>query len=243
MMKKTIFTLIFLAGTAAYAAAETDYVMTTGEKKSTVNFGVKGGFNSSMLFADEFTIGGKEISDIQNNYKVGYFATFFLRFNFKHHFFQPELSYTINKASVYINSEPYNAELLPENALIKTHMTSFDLPLLYGYKFIDKEPYGMAFYIGPQIAWTWKKHTDVEYSGFYQQYITEKLKPINYSAVFGIAINIAKIFCDFRYEIGANRMSDYIKFDKDATPPSHNQDELVFKRRRNVFSFSVGVIF
>ena len=46
-----------------------------------VNVGIKAGFNSSMFFIDHFSIGGKELNDIQNNYKVGYFGAFFCRFN------------------------------------------------------------------------------------------------------------------------------------------------------------------
>ena len=59
-----------------------------------VNVGIKAGFNSSMFFIDHFSIGGKELNDIQNNYKVGYFGAFFCRFNLKkHHYLQTELSY------------------------------------------------------------------------------------------------------------------------------------------------------
>lgn len=243
MIKKAFFVLMLLAGGQAIHAANPEKSMMVNRKNSTINFGVKGGFNSTMLFADHFTIGGTEVSNAQNNYKVGYFASFFLRANFRHHFIQPEISYNVNKVSVFIHSDPDNQAILEGNGLVKSKMSSFDIPLLYGYKFIDRPPYGMAFFLGPKVAWIWNKHTDVTYSGFYQQNIIEKYKPLNYSAVFGLAVNVSNIFCDFRYEIGANNISESIKYDQDATTEPHNQNKLVFKRRRNVFSFSIGVIF
>ena len=243
-MKKTIFTLIFLAVSSLNCVmADTDGSMMAHNKKSAVSIGVKGGFNSTMFFANEFYIGGTKVSNIQNNYKVGYFASFFLRANFKHHFIQPEISYNVNKASVLINLHSDNLAIAPVNGLVKSKMISFDVPLLYGYKFIDKHPYGMALFIGPKVAWTWDKHTHIDYSGFNQVDINEKIKPLNYSAVFGLAVNISNIFCDFRYEVGLNKISDAISFDKNATQAPHNQMELVYERRRNVLSFSLGVIF
>ena len=243
MIKKALFVLMLLLGGQAVHAVNPENPMMVNRKNSAINFGVKGGFNSTMLFADHFTIGGTEISNTQNDYKVGYFVSFFLRANFRHHFIQPELSYNINKVSAFINSYPDNQHILEDKALVKSKMSSFDIPLLYGYKFIDKSPYGMAFFLGPKIAWIWNKHTDVNYSGFYQQDIREKIKPLNYSAVFGLAVNVSNIFCDFRYEIGANNISESIDFDQDATMAPHNENKLVFKRRRNVISFSLGVIF
>lgn len=242
-MKTLLITLMLLVAGSASAASEPDNVKTVKQKQSAVSFGVKGGFNSTMLFADVFHIGGDKVSDTQNNYKVGYFASAFLRFNFKKHFIQPEVSYNINQASVNINVQPDNTAIMPENALVKSKMISFDFPLLYGYKFIDQHPYGMAFFIGPKVAWTWDKHTKIEYAGFYQQDIEESFKPLNYSAIFGLAVNISNIFCDFRYEIGLNNISESVSYNRDQTTPPHNEKEIVFKRRRNVLSFSVGFIF
>ena len=122
-------------------------------------------------------------------------------------------------------------------------MYSFDFPLLYGYKFIDQHPYGMALFVGPKVAWTWDKHTNVEYIGFYQKDIKEEFKPLNYSAIFGLSVNISNIFCDFRYEIGLNNISESIVYNQRETTIPYNEKEIIFKRRRNVLSFSVGFIF
>ena len=209
-----------------------------------VNIGVKAGFNSSMFFIDEFTVGGYALDHIQNNYKVGYFGSFFVRFNLKkHHFFQTEASYNITKGSISIEKSTENIDLLQNNALVKTTIHSFDVPLLYGYKFVDIDPYGMAFFIGPKVAYTWEKHTKNEYSGFYQQNIIETIRPFNFSGVVGLAVNVSNIFFDFRYEVGLHYISDGVSFNQNVTDVLYDEQKITMKRRRNVLSFSLGVIF
>lgn len=209
-----------------------------------VNVGVKAGFNSSMFFIDEFKVGNYSLDHIQNNYKVGYFASFFVRFNLKkHHFFQTEASYNITKGSVSIDKTVENSAFLKDNALVKTSIHSVDIPILYGYKFVDIYPYGMAFFLGPKVAYTWKKHTENEYTGFYQQEIYESVRPFNFSGVIGLAVNVSNIFFDFRYEIGLHNISENVTFDREITEDPYKGQDITIKRRRNVLSFSLGVIF
>ena len=134
-------------------------------------------------------------------------------------------------------------ELEGVQALVKTKVTSIDLPILYGYKFIDVHPYGMAFFVGPKVAWSWKQQTENEYSGFYQQAIRETGYPFNYSAVAGLGVNVSNVFFDFRYEIGLHNLTRSIDFDRQATEAPYNESMIVVRKRRNVMSFSVGVIF
>ena len=245
MIKEALFTLIgsgVLAVCELQAQAVTTPMVTL--KQPRFNLGVKAGFNSSMFFTDEISINGKELELAQNNYKVGYFAAVFCRFNMKkHHFIQPEISYNVSMGSVSVSNSLANSALLPENALVKTKVTSIDLPILYGYKFIDVHPYGMAFFVGPKVAWSWKQQTENEYSGFYQQAIRETGYPFNYSAVAGLGVNVSNVFFDFRYEIGLHNLTRSIDFDRQATEAPYNESMIVVRKRRNVMSFSVGVIF
>ncbi|MDN0052524.1 porin family protein [Bacteroides caecigallinarum] len=214
------------------------------EKKQRVSIGIKGGFNSTMTFTDEISYGDQDITDIQNNYKVGYIATLFTRINLiKKHFIQPEISYAVSHGSISMSNLRENATILEDNALIKTKISSLEVPILYGYKFIDSYPYGMSFFLGPKIAWTIKKQSYSEYSGFYQKNIVEHIKPINYSAVLGIGVNISNIFFDFRYEIGCNNITKSVSYDHASTPEPYNEKEITLKRRKNILSFSVGAIF
>ena len=90
MIKEALFTLIgsgVLAVCELQAQAVTTPMVTL--KQPRFNLGVKAGFNSSMFFTDEISINGKELELAQNDYKVGYFAAVFCRFNMKkHHFIQ-----------------------------------------------------------------------------------------------------------------------------------------------------------
>lgn len=86
MIKEALFTLIgsgVLAVCKLQAQAVTTPMVTL--KQPRFNIGVKAGFNSSMFFTDEISINGKELELAQNNYKVGYFAAVFCRFNMKKH--------------------------------------------------------------------------------------------------------------------------------------------------------------
>lgn len=243
-MKKTALVLLLVSAAAGLLQAQSNYTPMVTLRRPLVNIGVKAGFNSSMFFIDELSIDGKELEGVQNNYKVGYFATVFFRLNLKkHHFIQPEISYNVSMGSVSVSNSLANSALLPENALVKTKVTSIDLPILYGYKFIDVHPYGMAFFVGPKVAWSWKQQTENEYSGFYQQAIRETGYPFNYSAVAGLGVNVSNVFFDFRYEIGLHNLTRSIDFDRQATEAPYNESMIVVRKRRNVMSFSVGVIF
>lgn len=214
-----------------------------GEAK--VNVGIKAGFNSSMFSIGHFTVGGNELENIQNNYKVGYFGALFCRFNLKkHHFLQTEFSYNVLKGSISIsNSMRDNIALLQDNALVKTDINSIDIPLLYGYKFVDTYPYGMSFFVGPKVSYVWDAHSRSEYSGFYQQNIMENMRPFQFIGVVGLAVNVSNIFFDFRYEMGFHNIVRSVTFDTEQTSPPYDGQDIHLERRRNALSFSVGLIF
>ena len=242
MKPKALIPICFLLVTGIAAKAQSAVSAIEGEPK--VNVGIKAGFNSTMLFIDRFSLGENELKNIQNNYKVGYFGALFCRFNLKkHHFIQTEFSYNVSKGSVSIPNTADNMALIADNALVKTVLHTIDMPWLYGYKFVDTYPYGMSFFVGPKVAYIWEKHSQSEYSGFYQQHITEEIKPIYFSGVVGLAVNVSNIFFDFRYEIGLHNMVKSVSYDATQTNAPYNEQDILLKRRRNVLSFSVGVIF
>ena len=69
-------------------------------KETPVNFGFKGGFTSSLFLVSQFSVNGVPIDEVQNNYKIGYFGSLFMRINFDRHFLQPEISYNINRCNI-----------------------------------------------------------------------------------------------------------------------------------------------
>ena len=60
-------------------------------KERVVNFGIKGGFTSSLFLVSNLTINGMKVDEVQNTYKIGYFGSLFMRINFDRHFLQPEI--------------------------------------------------------------------------------------------------------------------------------------------------------
>lgn len=243
-MKRTAFILMASLLLATNLQGQSRGSRRDASRDPLVNVGVKAGFNSSMFFIDHLSVGGQELDDIQNNYKVGYFGAFFCRFNLKkHHCLQTEISYNVSKGSISVASTADNRDILQHSALVKTSIHSIDLPVLYGYKFVDARPYGMAFFLGPKVSYNWRKHCKNEYSGFYQQDITEKLHPFCYSAVVGLAVNVSNIFFDFRYEAALHNMVKSVTFDKNATESPYCDQDISLNRRKNVLSFSLGVIF
>ena len=83
----------------------------SGHRKETpVNFGFKGGFTSSLFLVSQFSVNGVPIDEVQNNYKIGYFGSLFMRINFDRHFLQPEISYNINRCNITFEKP------LPEDA-------------------------------------------------------------------------------------------------------------------------------
>lgn len=79
-------------------------------KETPVNFGFKGGFTSSLFLVSQFSVNGVPIDEVQNNYKIGYFGSLFMRINFDRHFLQPEISYNINRCNITFEKP------LPEDA-------------------------------------------------------------------------------------------------------------------------------
>ena len=76
-----------------------------------INVGIKGGFNSSMYFTSRLELDGERMEDVQNNYKVGYFAAMFFRVHMKRHFIQPEIMYNIYKGEIAFNKNQNNENI------------------------------------------------------------------------------------------------------------------------------------
>lgn len=216
----------------------------TEKYNNKVNFGVKGGFNTAMYFVDEFKINNVTINEIQNNYKVGQFCALFFRFNMQKHFIEPELSYNVSKSEITFDKNgSQHPDIEPDYASINSTIHTLEVPILYGYNFVKSGPYGMAFFVGPKFKYTWNKHCKMDFTNFDQKGIEEKLRPISVNLVTGVGVNISNIFFDFRYEIGLDNISQSVKYIESTSDGTTNTANMVFKRRCNLLSFSLGVIF
>ncbi|MEG1563383.1 MAG: porin family protein [Bacteroides sp.] len=209
-----------------------------------VNFGIKAGFNSSMFLVSDFKIKDVTIDEIQNKYLLGYFGALFMRINMKKHFLQPEISYNISKCEITFDKlGSQHPDIEPDYASVHSTIHSIDFPLLYGYNIVKQGPYGMSIFAGPKLRYLWNKQNRISFENFDQKGINEELNPFNVSAVIGVAVNISRIFFDFRYEQGLRNISKSVTYDSINPDGSTGVSEILFRRRDNVLSFSLGVIF
>ncbi|HIZ00867.1 MAG TPA: PorT family protein [Candidatus Bacteroides merdipullorum] len=217
----------------------------TKEEAISTNFGAKAGFTAALSLLNDFSIGGVPIEQVQNDYKVGYFASLFMRINFGRHFLQPEVSYNVNQCGVNFN-KPQDQDMAigsqtSSTAYIESKIHSIDIPVIYGYNFIKTGPYAMSVFGGPKIRYIWKRKSKVSFRNFDAEDLHESLRPLNVSFTLGVAVAISRIFFDFRYDIGLLNMSKGVTY----TPSTEETDEYAvsYRRRDNVLSFSLGIFF
>ncbi len=238
---KHIALLLLAIGFSLSCCAQQE-IKKTQEKK--VNFGIKGGFNTAMYFVHELNINGEKINEIQNNYKVGYLGAIFFRINMKKHFIEPELAYHVSKNEFTFDKNlSQQPEVQPDYASINSTIHAIELPVLYGYNFIKSGPYGMAFFLGPKIKYVWNNKSKLQSTNLDQKDIKEDLYPFSVNIVTGVGVNISNIFFDFRYEMGLSNISKSITYTQTNQDGSENAGNMVFQRKSNLLSFSLGFIF
>lgn len=215
-----------------------------------VNFGAKGGFTASLFLIPHFTVNGVSIDEVQNNYKVGYFGSLFMRINIGRHYLQPEVSYNVNRCNITFDKplpEDTPEGIVAEQASITSSLHSIDIPVIYGYNFIKNGPYSLGIFAGPKLRCLLTHQSKVTFENFDQDNIQETLRRFNLSATFGVAVTISKIFFDFRYDIGLHNISKRIAYvvpADDGTIETQDAGKgMHFHRRDNVLSFSLGVFF
>ncbi|AVM51677.1 outer membrane protein with beta-barrel domain [Bacteroides zoogleoformans] len=257
MKTKKIFICLYSAILSATMWAQTPIVPGTADeeqpeqrKDHRVNFGIKGGFTSSLLLISSFDVDGISVEEVQNNYKIGHFGALFMRINFNKHFLQPEVSYNVNRCNITFERPlPAAATTTPRSveASITSSIHSIDFPVIYGYNIIKEGPYSLAVFAGPKIRYIWNKRSNITFENFNQENIHEQLHPFNISCTTGVSVTISRIFFDFRYDIGLHNISKRVTCDipnnEHQTADKTVKNGIQFRRRDNVLSFSFGVLF
>lgn len=207
-----------------------------------VNFGVKGGFTSSLFLVSDLTINDVRIDEVQNFYRIGYFGSVFMRINFKRHFVQPEISYAINRSGISFLM-PATSENKAQTAGIETTIRNFDIPVIYGYNLVKEHPCSMAIFGGPKLRYIWGGESHVEFRNFPQEGLSERLRPFNVSLTLGVAVTISPIFFDCRYDISLHNISKEVTYQPKDSPEPLATHSVRFRHHDNVLSFSLGVFF
>lgn len=250
MPKYPLAALLLLTVLAVPLRAKTPQADSTPTKASrrvhvSTNFGAKAGFTAALALFQDFRVDGLLVDQVQNDYKVGYFASLFMRINLNRHFLQPELSYNVNECGITFDKplppDAATGTLRGGKATINSRIRSIDLPVIYGYNFIRQGPYAMAVFGGPKLRYIWRSRSRTDYRNFDTDDLSERLHPFSLSLTLGVSVTISPLFIDFRYDIGLLNLT------RSVSAPAGNGDErphsVSYRRHDNVLSFSLGLFF
>lgn len=208
----------------------------------TINYGVKTGFSSTIYDIYDFSVLQHPVTEYMSHSEISSFYTAFARMNIHRHYIQTECSYNISKYSVSSPTMQWdtsaNSEVISS---IYTKIIGIEVPLYYGYHIMKDSQYGMSFYIGPKAKFVITDISSHEFVNYPFTFITESIRPINFSLMTGVGISISPVFFDFSFEYGLHNISNY--FETTDINGVKTKESLVLDRRKNVLSFSVGFIF
>lgn len=209
------------------------------DKKLRLNAGVKAGFQAITYNSPTFSIDGYTYNEntIQSN-KIGYTIAPFLRLSRGRFYLQVESAFGISRHSFdFTDTREGEIEKATDN-VPQYYLNTYCLqvPVLIGYEFIKQDKYGMSVFTGPRTKFTFTSLNDQEYRHFAYDDLNEVIEKKTYYWELGLGIKIYNVFFDFVYDMGLTDASKYIEAPKMGKR---------FKSRRkdNILSFSVGVIF
>lgn len=207
-----------------------------------LNYGVKGGFSSTIYEVHELTVAKMPINNYMARSEISLFYTVFARVNVKRHYLQTELSNNISNYSIDFGSNQWKTSAdTYEKSSISTKIIGLEVPLYYGYHILKEGPYGLSVYIGPKAKFVLTDYSRHVFDNFPYTHIEESIHPVNFSLMTGLGISISPVFFDFSFEYGLHNISNgFVTTDIEG---NQSRDNLVFNRRKNVLSFSVGFMF
>ena len=179
-------------------------------------------FISSTIFAQlPFSIGpkvGVNFSKVSQGIEAGvdkyteksitgFQGGIFLRINIRKLYLQPELYYCYKGGVLKNNKDP---QYLGKSSFNEIKISSLDLPVLIGFKFIDTEVVNLRIFAGPVFSFSIDKKINVNVDGIKMDepiLNSDDLKGGNWGLCFGAGADLTKLTLDIRYEVGVNDIS------------------------------------
>lgn len=189
------------------------------------NLGLVGGINVSSLSTD--------LSSYEQDLKFGYKAGAFARIGTKLHL-QPEIYFSSKKSGI---SYVYKDATGENNLGQVVTFTTFDVPVLLGYKIFDPPLLNIRLNAGPVASFVVGKKFDTTLNSVKVETSDEfedSFQPMNWGLQFGAGLDISFLTFDIRYELGLNNI--YNK-------PNSAPDAAVNEIRQNVFFVTLGFKF
>lgn len=157
-----------------------------------VDFGFRGGISTSKVYTD--------LSDYTSDKITGYQGGAFLRIFFtKHILFEPEAYFTKKGGELFNNDNG-------DEKQINFEISSIDVPLLLGIKFLDLEFTKLLIYTGPVMSFAHEKAVEFIENGQedFQKSAEHLLESTNWGYQVGGSLDIFIFTLDLRYEWGLN---------------------------------------
>lgn len=206
--------------------------------------GAKVGVNSTFPIINSLTIDGVEAENIRLQYKVGYQASFFCRINIDRFFIQPDLTWSRKQGDVLF-SLPQATELdqaagsISETDRLQLKTTSLEMPVMIGYYLVKEGPYALSLMVGPKVKYNYKSRYTTHFSEVTNEYINNST-PFGLGIATGLGVSIWRLFFEFTYEFGLNKVESDFKDKSSLTPIERN---ISIDKRTNMMSFSLGFLF
>lgn len=211
-------------------------------RSTSFNYGATASFSSTFYSVETLRISGTDINDITTKSEVSLSYTGFARLNIRRHYLQTQIAYSISRYSILFPTAQWSPNATSSDvSSISTEIIGLEVPLYYGYYMQKKGPYRLACFAGPKVNFILPGRSRHLFESFTQADIDETIWPFIFSGVAGFSVSISHIVFDISFEAGLNNISRYF-----TTTDANGQtstDDLIFNRRKNGVSFSLGVIF
>lgn len=115
-----------------------------------LNFGIKAGYNSSLTLGNIGSIqsGDYDLTDVKSELSNGFHAGVFARIG-KKVYVQPELLYAMGKKEYTVSLQDAMNNDITYDKFVS--ISTVDIPLLVGYKLLDKKMANVRLFAGPKL--------------------------------------------------------------------------------------------
>lgn len=115
-----------------------------------LNFGIKAGYNSSLTLGNIGSIqsGDYDLTDVKSELSNGFHAGVFARIG-KKVYVQPELLYAMGKKEYTVSLQDAMNNDITYDKFVS--ISTVDIPLLVGYKLLDKKMANIRLFAGPKL--------------------------------------------------------------------------------------------
>lgn len=115
-----------------------------------LNFGIKAGYNSSLTLGNIGSIqsGDYDLTDVKSELSNGFHAGVFARIG-KKVYVQPELLYAMGKKEYTVRLQDAMNNDITYDKFVS--ISTVDIPLLVGYKLLDKKMANVRLFAGPKL--------------------------------------------------------------------------------------------